>query len=168
MNKLIENKKGNIGFYVGSWNQSYDSVNKDHVNTTTISDSRFKLRFTLLIEKVKIHSCGKKVMRLHSEDKNESMKRHEYNPKSEIFTTEQGAYEAAMIHLGKVKVKFLTRYKDEYQKVLDRDLGFSNEIGKAIHEEDLTRMKSLMARIENGQIELRPLRYNLPDSELFD
>jgi hypothetical protein len=151
---LIINKKGNSGFMVSGWTMPYDSTTKS-VAIPDITDSRFRLETSLVIEEVKVHSCGKKVMKLHSVETGSKMKGCFFDPAEEIFETQEQAFNAAVTHLKKINEKFRDNYKRQIQKDLDQDWSFLNEVGLKSRAIRLDRIRAFERIVDTVGLDLR-------------
>jgi len=101
MNTII-NKKGNTGFTITGWNWSFSNryLNRDTsefkdwgVSCDLISREEIIKELTVMIRPVTVHSCGKKELKLFSNDTNQLMRGSNYSPDTAIYVTEDDAKE---------------------------------------------------------------------------
>lgn len=103
--KTISNKKGNEGFTVSAWNFHY-SVNGgagiDLVRAGEIRDERASVQFA--IRQVRVHSAGKKVMRLEALENGEyvQMRGQEFKPEMPIYADWAAAEEHVFAEFARV------------------------------------------------------------------
>ena len=99
MNKII-NKKGNKGFTVTGWNFSFSNrymdrdskkFNRWGVDAYLIHRNEIIKELTVMIRPVTVHSCGKKELKLFSNDTNKLMRGSNYAPDTSIYVTEVDA-----------------------------------------------------------------------------
>jgi len=100
--KTIINKKGNTGYTVTGWNFSisngfYDRETKrfdaNGVHCDLIGRKEIIDELIVMIRPVTVHSCGKKEMKLFSNDTNELMRGTNYSPDTAIYETAEDAKE---------------------------------------------------------------------------
>ena len=103
----IENKKGNVGYLITPWNFSQMFKRDENGRWTVPAYSQRPTRniktgeleeyqtMQFMIEKVRVHSSGKKVMRLFSFDDGKIMKGREFAPTDKIYETFADAVKAA-------------------------------------------------------------------------
>ncbi|MCH9712664.1 MAG: hypothetical protein K0U20_08590 [Proteobacteria bacterium] len=101
MNTII-NKKGNKGFTISGWNFSFSNTYYDRdtkkydangVSCDLIGRKEIKNELVVIIRPVTVHSCGKKELKLFSDDTNSLMRGSNYSPDTAIYETAEDAKE---------------------------------------------------------------------------
>lgn len=156
-------KKGDIGYLVSGWNVGlftpFDGgeqiVRLHPLNSWTFPDSS-----TLMVNHVKVHSCGKKQMKLFNLDDNELMKETNYSPDTVLFKTEEEAVSYAEKILKKAVDEFIQRMDLYLEKEVNKDTSNLHPIGLARYNKLLDIMRKRVEHIRKNGYNYFAQRYN--------
>jgi hypothetical protein len=154
---LVKNKKNNEGYI--AYCKNFGSPSFDGTpRVQEVLSSSYDYNWIMIVEKVKVHSCGKELMRLITLDNNlETNKKREFNPTHMIHTTLEGAIKEAETVYSQAQQKFILDYKEKIDYCLK---GFDNKPQNSFTSEYSKELLERKSNIESGLNKLVVYRYS--------
>ena len=165
--KTITNKKGNEGFMISGWNCVYRHESGVALrNTGSVllpTDKRPAPEISLMVHHVRVHSCGKVQMKLHSLDNNGDMAGLNFDPSTPIFEKLSDATAEAERALGECAAGLVESAPEYFEKQYGTAPDYLNAEGRERFARNKATAEKNLETVLRGELVRRVYRYTDAD-----